>query len=287
MVDEHSIPVDIFNPGHVFACLGFMEAADVLLNNAEGGFDWRDKADVRFILRTATEKNPFEEVLKFLADAQVIQLVPVGYPEPSADSLLSESFPTGEAKQKELPCLFENDGHAISLSHWADGSSRDNFKQFAGNQNPSGTIIPSLQAEINKLLSERSSNVLEAPFDEMMPVGRKSWKFDAHSAWTPRDVGYSFEDQKYDLMSSPVVELLAAVGLEHARPSADFSNKLKVRYGVWGEIAPLFLARPVIGGTNVGLPMRLFQFTRNALGKDNNYKQVTFAKEVYNIGKRS
>jgi CRISPR-associated protein Csx14 len=37
---EHTIPVDLLNPGQVFACLGFLEAADVLLGDAEGGFDW-------------------------------------------------------------------------------------------------------------------------------------------------------------------------------------------------------------------------------------------------------
>jgi len=36
---EASIPVDLFNPGQVFACLGFLETTDVLLGNAEGGFD--------------------------------------------------------------------------------------------------------------------------------------------------------------------------------------------------------------------------------------------------------
>ena len=30
---------DLTNPGQVFACLGFAEAADVLLGQAEGGFD--------------------------------------------------------------------------------------------------------------------------------------------------------------------------------------------------------------------------------------------------------
>jgi CRISPR-associated protein Csb3 len=36
---QSSIPVDIFNPGQVFACLGFLEAAEVLLGDAEGGVD--------------------------------------------------------------------------------------------------------------------------------------------------------------------------------------------------------------------------------------------------------
>ncbi len=32
---ESSIPVDLFNPGQVFACLGFLEAADVLCGDAD------------------------------------------------------------------------------------------------------------------------------------------------------------------------------------------------------------------------------------------------------------
>ncbi|RMF69984.1 MAG: type I-U CRISPR-associated protein Cas8c, partial [Alphaproteobacteria bacterium] len=50
---EAAIPVDLFNPGQVFACLGFLEAAEILLGEAEGGFDWSNEADVRFILRAA------------------------------------------------------------------------------------------------------------------------------------------------------------------------------------------------------------------------------------------
>lgn len=48
---ENSIPVDLFNPGQVFACLGFLEAAEVLLGDAEGGFDWSNEGNVRFRLR--------------------------------------------------------------------------------------------------------------------------------------------------------------------------------------------------------------------------------------------
>ena len=36
---EASIPIDLTNPGQVFACLGFVESAEVLLGEARGGFD--------------------------------------------------------------------------------------------------------------------------------------------------------------------------------------------------------------------------------------------------------
>ncbi|MGF1451315.1 MAG: type I-U CRISPR-associated protein Cas8c, partial [Opitutales bacterium] len=75
---QASIPVDLFNPGQVFACLGFLEAADVLLGGAEGGFDWTSEADVRFRLHTAGTKDPVAAVLDFLRQADVTALAPAG-----------------------------------------------------------------------------------------------------------------------------------------------------------------------------------------------------------------
>ncbi len=68
---EASIPVDLLNPGQVFACLGFLEAADVLLGNARGGFDWNNEADIRFRLSADSDTNPFDAVLTFLHNAKV------------------------------------------------------------------------------------------------------------------------------------------------------------------------------------------------------------------------
>ena len=51
------IPVDLTNPGQVFACLGFLEAADILLGDAEGGFNWSDEAAVKFHLRARGKRT--------------------------------------------------------------------------------------------------------------------------------------------------------------------------------------------------------------------------------------
>ena len=67
---EHVIPVDLYNPSQVFACLGFLEAADLLLGDAEGGFDWSDAANVAFRLGAAGDENPVAAVLEFLATAR-------------------------------------------------------------------------------------------------------------------------------------------------------------------------------------------------------------------------
>ena len=68
---EASIPVDLLNPGQVFACLGFLEAAEILCGDASGGFDWSDEADIRFRLSASGDEHPFETVLLFLRDATV------------------------------------------------------------------------------------------------------------------------------------------------------------------------------------------------------------------------
>jgi len=68
---DASIPVDLFNPGQVFACLGLAEAAAVLLGDAEATFDWSAPTDVRFRIRARGDTSPIASVLEFLAQAEV------------------------------------------------------------------------------------------------------------------------------------------------------------------------------------------------------------------------
>src|SRR5436309_3344488 len=96
VMGEASIPVDLFNPGQVFASLGFLEAADVLLGDAEGGFDWSNETDVHFLLRAAGDENPFTVVLNFLAKAEVYRCAPAGYTDPP-----SKRKPTVEDDEEE------------------------------------------------------------------------------------------------------------------------------------------------------------------------------------------
>ena len=61
---EPRIPVELTNPGQVFAGLGFLETVSALCSQAAGGFDWTDRANVRFLLDAEGDKNPFELVLE-------------------------------------------------------------------------------------------------------------------------------------------------------------------------------------------------------------------------------
>ena len=62
-----SVPVDLFNPGQVFACLGLMELSELLCGDSAGGFDWSDPADVRFVLTAEGEDDPITAGLERLA----------------------------------------------------------------------------------------------------------------------------------------------------------------------------------------------------------------------------
>ena len=157
---EAAIPVDLFNPGQVFACLGFLEAAEILLGNAEGGFDWSDEGNAKFRLRAQGDVNPVAAVLGFLADAEVKRLAPAGYTdrppkkktkgsddEEEADeedseaddgvavTELAQTFPAREGDQMSLPIrLGGGNRPVVELGHWTDGSGRESFKLYSGNR---------------------------------------------------------------------------------------------------------------------------------------------------------
>jgi CRISPR-associated protein Csx14 len=289
---EATIPVNLFNPGQVFACLGFVEAADILLGDAEGGFDWTKEADVRFRLRAKGEANPVAAVLDFVADAKVHPYAPHDYADASPrkkkestsvthDSVLGETltvdcdtFPAASADTMTLPirlCV-QNHPSWIQISHWADGSTRNDFKLYAGNRSAVGIATEMLRS-VAALWQQSREDVIAQPFDVLAPV-RGSFNFDPRRAWTGIDAGYSPDKQSHALAASPVVEILTAIGLEHARP--DEYDTRQVRYSAWGALLPPLLARPALSGARLGVSARTFRFTLDLSGKN---KVVTFAQE--------
>jgi CRISPR-associated protein Csx14 len=128
---------------------------------------------------------------------------------------------------------------------------------------------------IQTLWAERRAALLERPFDVLTPMGG-SFNFDARGGWTALDAGYSPNDQRHGVAASPVVEMLAAVGLENARPELrGRSEGRRVRYAAWGERLGPLLARPSLAGCRFGVPLRVFEFKLALSGKN---KVVNFAE---------
>ncbi|QDU52219.1 hypothetical protein Pan110_45920 [Gimesia panareensis] len=300
---DASIPVDPLNPGHVFACLGFLETAEILLGNAAGGFDWSDESDVRFRLHADGEENPFIVVLKHLASANVTEIEPHDWPgENDPNAILSDVFPSRLAdhyiksdkkwSRTKLPChvTFKESNVSIDLYGWSDGSSRPDFKLYAGNR--TGTSIahdmlcgkrakptkrtPEGKLETQGLLhlwEECADQLVENPFHLTCPLGG-TFNMDPRGGWVALDLGFSPNELKdVSVVSSPVVEILGALGLEHARP--DEYETRKIRYAVWGEMIPPILARAALSGVEIGVELRSFRFNLDLSGKN---KVVTFAE---------
>lgn len=307
-----SIPVDLKSPGQVFACMGFLEAAEVLLGGVEAHFDWSE-AQAAFVLRADGGKNPFVVVLEFLSKAKISELTPIGYVEggaadfaddgeegarssesedsdESADDdpdevqgrVTTTAFPSGEGERNALPVQLVADGRRITISHWADGSSREPFKLYSGNR--SARLIASNMLEaVRSLWSTEGKNLFKAPLDVVMPIKGK-FNFDPRAGWVAIDAGYSPKEQGHGVDASPVVELLAAIGLEHTRPMVVVTTDSGLRktlygkatYAVWGQSLPTMLARVALVDAPLNASKRRFVFDLRASGKN---KITTFARE--------
>ncbi len=316
---EATIPVDLCNPGQVFACLGFLEATDTLLGDAKGGFDWRDEENVKFFLSAPGERNPFEVVLEFLAETEPKKWGPVGYTDSPSKKAANEeddpevkdlgevetettdpatelvkTFPAEKGDRMALPIRIGGGNRpTVEFSHWADGSSRESFKLYAGNRSADKIARAMMKGVrkkptksqkrkdqpgdlkakgIEQLWEEERTKLIDRPFHILTPMGG-SFNFDPRGAWTAIDAGYSPNEHKHTVEASPVVEILAAWGLENARPE-EFDTRL-VRYAVWGMLLPPILARAALTGAIPSLPTRHFCFQLDMSGKN---KVVTFAE---------
>lgn len=312
-MSEAAIPVDLHNPGQVFACLGFLEAAALLLGRAEGGFDWNEGNADLFRLRVDGPDNPVEAVLEFLAEAKPRELIPIGWRPPTKkgknlantttdedggspaeeesglclERVETSEFVAGTADKMSLPIMLGGGNRpSVALSHWTDGSSRNPFKLYSGNRTAAGIAAAMLSGKhdkkgkvltkgIRQLFEEQRQSLIAGPFHVLTPMGG-SFNFDPRGAWTGLDAGYSPNDQDHDVLASPVVELLAAWGLEHARPD-EFRTR-DVRYAVGRHLLPPVLARAVLGGAPGIAETRHFRFHLDLSGKN---KVVSFAQEEF------
>jgi CRISPR-associated protein Csx14 len=287
------IPVDLFNPGQVFACLGFLEAADVLLGDAEAGFDWSDEAEVKFSLIAKGNQNPVQAVLEFLAEAEVEVICPpkdVVGPWPMR-STPSKIFPAPlrellKSNKKgytanPLPLVIRDGKKRLAASNWLEGDGRDVLKLFAGNQVAAQLVSNMLKGQQNsvglkQLLPKIESDDFRHPFDVTGPVGGR-FGYDARGAWDAIRLGTSLDKQGVFIQVSPAVEVLAVVGLEHARP--EFPGTYEIRYSVWGEVLSIALARAALTAAHVMLPRNRYRVFRAHLGDDQQYKKCFPAQE--------
>lgn len=290
---EASIPVDLFNPGQVFACLGFMEAADVLLGPSEATFDWRTPNEARFHLRARGDQSPFEHVLQFISTAQAHGEAPEGSANidgwgegwgPLRSRARDRGYPFRDPESPAtLVCVLESDGRTLEINHWGDDSrrTRDNVKFWAGAGGMPGVA---LARDALDLVRQHAVSVADDPFAFAAPQS-SSFRLDWRRDYIPIDAGFSLNRHggKIATVGFPLVELLGAIGLSHARPLA--RSKLDYGYAVVGCAAdsltwlPPLLLRAALGMAPLPFPTRRFQMLLGWPGKEGQARSITTVTE--------
>jgi len=281
---RREIPVDLRNPGQVFACLGFLEAAHVLCGPAAGGFAW-DGAE-RFILEAEGADDPVGVVLESLAGAAAIAQVPFNSTLRAKEQGITSAvrpdrfYPCPEPETPSaLPILLsDRSERSIRIEHWADGSEqRDTVKFWAGMGGYSGAALArDLLQPIAALSLAELAVVARDPFTFTVRQS-SSFRFDLRGSYVPMDLGFSLNAHgNMSVSVFPVVEILAAVGLQNARPRK--IDKLQYGYSVVGAVLPPPLVRAAFGG-GCGFPTRTFRMQLGWPGQEGQARCVLFAHE--------
>jgi CRISPR-associated protein Csx14 len=289
-VADASIPVDLFNPGQVFACIGLAEAAEALLGGTAGCFDWSRRDAVCFRLRASGDEQPVARVLRFLSQATATaeaphgsdnlrawkktwgntpDELPPGAPYPSAD-------PDSPAT---LVTVLRAGSAELRIDHWAD-TVRDNVKFWAGSGGYPGS---GLAHDALELARAGAVSAVADPFALAVPQS-SSFRLDWRRDYVPIDAGFSLNAHGGAIrtVGFPLVELLAAIGLTHARPRR--RTKLEYLYGVVGTSRdvlwlPLSFMRAALGASAMPFETRHFRMSLSWPGKEGQARSITQVTE--------
>ena len=284
-----SIPVDLANPGQVFACLGFVETAEILLGGARGGFDWSNREHTRFRLAADDDEDPVECVLRFLDRASVQSAAPRGSPNATnrwgVETVIEESgafpFPPPSSPATLPALLVDGAGCGIAIDYWGDQTGRDNVKFWGGSAGYPGAA---LARDALELIDGRAAANARDPFS-FSAEQSSSFRFDWRRDYVPLAAGFSPNAHADVVMQGyPVVELLAAIGMTHSRPSR--RGRLEYSYGVAGVAGgdlhdPIFL-RAALGTREPpfpGMPFRRFTMQLDWPGQKGQQRCITSVVE--------
>ncbi len=288
---ESIVPVDLLNPGQVFACLGLVELADVLLGDAEGVFDWSDPGHERFRVRAPGQVPPVRGALEFLDNAKASAVAPArfhsaekwmeswGPPPTMLDCAAGYPFPDPPSPAT-LACVLSDGAYEVFIDYWGDAAGRDNVKFWAG---AAGYPGAALARDALQLVNRRAVAFEEDPFSLSAPQS-SSFRLDWRRDYIPIDAGFSLNEHAgMDTVGFPLVELLGAIGLTHARPRRpDRRNKLEYIYSVSGRAngrdgfwLPPSLLRAALGAADLPFPMRRFRMLLDWPGQEGQARSIT------------
>jgi CRISPR-associated protein Csx14 len=174
----------------------------------------------------------------------------------------------------------------IPIEHWLDGphNGRDNVKFWGGAGGyPGAALARDALAILAGLGDNAIVDVASDPFAFSAPMS-SSFRFDWRRDYVPLDAGFSLnEHDGMVTVGYPLVELLAAIGLQNARPERPYpGNKLIYRYAIAKAMLPTVFARAVLGGAQIGFPIRIFRMRLDWPAQEGQMRCIVDAREEEN-----
>lgn len=229
------IQVNAANPGEFLACCGIAELADrISANGVESYFN-----DGYFVLLSAVSVS---ELLEKLAAIE-----PVLLEEPLSGLRADEKVAPLQLPLVESGPLRLDAWTRLKVNRGKVALEADPFWKFWSGQQGVSSIWSKLRDQLKDQLDKKDigSNSAEDLFQKRrFMTGR--FGFDAQAAWNPLDVGYSPNDQKQPVATSPALELLALIGLQRVRPA--ILQNFQFEYSTWGNpLTPVAAAAAACG----------------------------------------
>jgi CRISPR-associated protein Csx14 len=247
MSHELRMRMDPLNPGQFFACCGLFDLLTTRAPEIQAWFTLNDQAprSGSFVLSGVDPTA----VQSLILDLSRGRYEAVDHPEKSISPVVAY---IGSDK--------------VELDWWLDEFrlTTTNLKCWAGQV----TSIR-LFEELTPLIDQNIS--LDEVLNSSMPTKSK-FGADPRSAWTALNFGFSPDQHNQSAATYPIVEILAAFGLQGFRPDA---SDRKVFYSIWTVPLQASVARLAAFYPWDGLPRSEYSFEIAKRGQ--SYKYFTFS----------
>jgi CRISPR-associated protein Csx14 len=251
---ELKVPFDPRNPGQFYACCGLIELLELATKSTTSKFviDSRRPHFAELIVKSESELD-----MSCVIDA---------VRHATYRTFKRETAEKEAEKDSIAPAVVSIFGREFILDWWLDEfhEKATSFKCWAGQMTTQKLI-----SEMPKLVSESDLSFTSSAFTSTR------FGVDPRSAWVALDLGYSPNEQGEESRTYPVVELLAAFGLEGFRPAGKRNSGFE--YSLWLSELPLAIARTAAARPWDGLAATRFKFE---LGERGSYKVFCFAEPI-------
>ena len=253
-----AVNVDPTNPGQFFACCGLLELADRLWPGAEGWF-----ADGMFQVNSGT----LAELIAALAQAQITsslsaaELKRLGTLLSVAEAKLT---PTDIEEKTRLKQMWKFERLRLSapfdiwIDWWRDErGERTDLKTWAAKQLVAGMAQGMLGAirTAAQAGDPDSKNLFRLAKVDTLPFNIDS---DQSAQGSARDTGFSADTLEMASEYSPLLELLAFVGLQRVRPLITMDDTF--RFSTWRTPQAIPVVAAVGAGVVVSDDQQLYEF---------------------------